>query len=275
MKVNQNDDMHRCTDELMGPIYSMNAHTEFLLLFIAGFAASEYFVKRYFGLQDRRLWVQGIVLGSVLIIFTLKYLSFQTFVAVTLFTLPYCIAVGMLEKFLTKERDHIERFVGKTVAAVILFLILRVCYSAVDANGWFDSAWDSIIALQFHSARKILVYCIGYLFVLDGGTSLVKGILYKFPILTHKVLDNDPSNSAHPRSEIKNAGELIGSMERLLILTFVLVGNYQAVAFSVAAKSIARFKELEDKNFAEYYLIGTSVSVGVAVGMGILLNIIV
>lgn len=253
----------------------MNAHTEFLLLFIAGFAAFEYFVKRYFVLQDRRLWVQGIVLGAVLMIFTLKYASIQTYIAVTLFAAAYCFMVRIAEKILAGDKDHIERFLVKNFGAIILLLMLRIFYSAGESNGWFDSAWDSIIALQFHSTKKILVYCIGYLFVLDGGTSLVKGILYKFPILTHKVLDNDPNNSAYPRSEIKNAGELIGIMERLLILTFVLVGNYQAVAFSVAAKSIARFKELEDKNFAEYYLIGTSVSVGVAVGIGILLNIIV
>lgn len=65
---------------------------------------------------------------------------------------------------------------------------------------------------------------------------------------------------------------LVGIVERLLILTFVLAGSYEAVAFAIAAKSIARFKELDNKNFAEYYLIGTSVSVAVAVGVGVLLK---
>jgi hypothetical protein len=104
---------------------------------------------------------------------------------------------------------------------------------------------------------------------------IVKGILYKFPIMTHQVLDGSSDSAVQRTSEIKNAGELIGIIERLLILTVVLAGNYVAVAFAIAAKSIARFKELDDKNFAEYYLIGTSVSVTVAVGVGVVMKIAV
>ena len=34
----------------------------------------------------------------------------------------------------------------------------------------------------------------------------------------------------------------------------------------IAAKTIARFKQLDDRGFAEYYLLGTLASVAVAVG---------
>ena len=49
-------------------------------------------------------------------------------------------------------------------------------------------------------------------------------------------------------------------------MTFVLTGSSAAVGFVVAAKTLARFKQLDDRDFAEYYLLGTLASVAVAVG---------
>ena len=40
----------------------------------------------------------------------------------------------------------------------------------------------------------------------------------------------------------------------------ILAGQLGAVGFVVAAKSLARFKQLEDKDFAENYLVGTMLS---------------
>jgi hypothetical protein len=60
-------------------------------------------------------------------------------------------------------------------------------------------------------------------------------------------------------------GATIGILERLLIVTFVLAGADAAIGFVVAAKTIARFRLLDDRDFAEYYLLGTLGSVAVAV----------
>ena len=43
-------------------------------------------------------------------------------------------------------------------------------------------------------------------------------------------------------------------LEQTLVLTLLLLQAHAAVGFVVAAKSIARFKELEQQPFAEYYL---------------------
>ena len=59
-------------------------------------------------------------------------------------------------------------------------------------------------------------------------------------------------------------GEAIGIIERLLIVTFVLVGAESAIGLVIAAKTLARFKQLDDRDFAEYYLLGTLASVAVA-----------
>jgi Protein of unknown function (DUF3307) len=64
-------------------------------------------------------------------------------------------------------------------------------------------------------------------------------------------------------------GATIGILERLLIVTFVLAGADAAIGFVVAAKTIARFRLLDDRDFAEYYLLGTLGSVTVAILTGI------
>ncbi|MDQ1322890.1 MAG: hypothetical protein QG587_224 [Chloroflexota bacterium] len=76
--------------------------------------------------------------------------------------------------------------------------------------------------------------------------------------------------SPHHRSSVPTGapariGATIGALERLLIVVFVLVGAEAAVGFVIAAKTIARFKQLDDRGFAEYYLLGTLASVSVAV----------
>jgi hypothetical protein len=59
-------------------------------------------------------------------------------------------------------------------------------------------------------------------------------------------------------------GRVIGLLERTLIYFFVLNGQYGAVGFTLAAKGFTRFKELENRGFAEYVLIGTLLSSGLA-----------
>ena len=65
-------------------------------------------------------------------------------------------------------------------------------------------------------------------------------------------------------------GEAIGVLERLLIVAFVLTANQPAIGFVVAAKTLARFRQLDDRRFAEYYLLGTLASVSVALASGLL-----
>lgn len=62
---------------------------------------------------------------------------------------------------------------------------------------------------------------------------------------------------------LAKGGMVIGQLERALIFFFVLVGQPQAVAFLVAAKSVFRFGELsKSRKEAEYILIGTLMSFG-------------
>jgi Protein of unknown function (DUF3307) len=74
---------------------------------------------------------------------------------------------------------------------------------------------------------------------------------------------------SHAPSPVR-IGATIGVLERLLIVVLVLTGAEAAIGFVVAAKTLARFKQLDDRQFAEYYLLGTLASVSVALATGLL-----
>jgi len=70
--------------------------------------------------------------------------------------------------------------------------------------------------------------------------------------------------------QVKNAGMYIGWLERFLVMTAILVQSPSMVGLILTGKSIARFPELKER-FAEYFLIGTLLSIGLAVIGGLLL----
>ena len=102
----------------------------------------------------------------------------------------------------------------------------------------------------------ILIYFVSYLIALVLGHFFVRALLKKFNI-----------PEAHG---VKGAGAMIGFLERALTLTFVLLGQYTALALVLTAKSIARFEELKNRDFAEYYLVGTLSSIFFAILIGII-----
>lgn len=68
-------------------------------------------------------------------------------------------------------------------------------------------------------------------------------------------------------TEGKRAGGFIGVLERLIILLFLSIGQYPAIGLVLTAKSIARYDEIsKNKDFAEYYLLGTLLSTFIVIG---------
>ncbi len=66
---------------------------------------------------------------------------------------------------------------------------------------------------------------------------------------------------------IQGAGKWIGIMERLIVVALVLLNATGAIGFVLTAKSIARYTQIAEKQVtAESYLIGTLLSVGIALG---------
>lgn len=92
-------------------------------------------------------------------------------------------------------------------------------------------------------------------------------------ILIKLVLERYRIGEAESCKDIKNAGALIGNLERVLTLVFVLIGQYEAIGFVIAAKSLLRFKDTDTAK-TEYVLAGTLLSFGIALVCGLAVSMV-
>jgi len=116
-----------------------------------------------------------------------------------------------------------------------------------------------------------------YRFVMESSVIVLLYVLCSHPIgvIIKKVfLMWNARSKQQLIEETSGAGFVIGILERLIILTLGLLGEFGAVGLVLAAKGLARFEQLKDKNFAEKYLIGTLLSVLLALGCVLIIKII-
>ncbi len=69
-----------------------------------------------------------------------------------------------------------------------------------------------------------------------------------------------------------NVGRFIGTVERIIMLIFLSIGQYSAIGLVLTAKSIARYDRIsKEKDFAEYYLLGTLLSTVIVIVVSLVL----
>ena len=79
------------------------------------------------------------------------------------------------------------------------------------------------------------------------------------------------ANNEETVTGLVSAGEMIGVLERWLIVSFILVNQFAGIGFLLAAKTIFRFGDLthsNDQKMTEYVLLGTLVSFFTALSVG-------
>jgi hypothetical protein len=67
----------------------------------------------------------------------------------------------------------------------------------------------------------------------------------------------------------KGMGRIIGILERGIVFVLVISSNASLIGFIIAVKALARFKELEKKDFAEYFIIGTMSSLLITISLSL------
>ena len=110
---------------------------------------------------------------------------------------------------------------------------------------------------------EIWIYAAAILFI-----TVVSGIVMMVLMSTWSKALNDSNEES-----LNNAGKYIGMLERIFVFTFVVTGNWEGIGFLLVAKSVFRFgdlKESKDRKLTEYILIGTLLSFGMAIAVGML-----
>jgi hypothetical protein len=147
----------------------------------------------------------------------------------------------------------------------LLDQVLHVC--TIIALAWFliRPTWATLRSQLSWSAatgEKVLEAGIVYVVVIFAGGYLIRYLTRNLSAGIKK-----PGETAE---QVENAGMYIGWLERFLVVTAILVQSPSMVGLILTGKSIARFPELKER-FAEYFLIGTLLSIGLAVLGGLVL----
>jgi hypothetical protein len=84
-----------------------------------------------------------------------------------------------------------------------------------------------------------------------------------------------PASTAGPGPAAPTGGDArvfatTSAIERLLIVLAVLVGSFLGAAVVLAIEIVARFRQLQDRGYADWWLLATGGSVAVAVSSGLL-----
>jgi hypothetical protein len=140
--------------------------------------------------------------------------------------------------------------------------------TAAVSGAWLDLMAAPPVGDQgaFHHATLAIVVILALLIVNTKAGSLFVVTLVKPRSSVSGVPPGAPPSGPPP----ERIGQAIGILERLLVVAFVLLRAEAAIGLVLAAKTIARFKQLDDREFAEYYLMGTLASLSVAIFSGLL-----
>jgi len=107
---------------------------------------------------------------------------------------------------------------------------------------------------------NLLILIAGYVTTLLSSSTIVRKVISKiakedFQKINKVTLDT---------------GLIVGLCENILIVTFILVEAYTAIALVFTAKSVVRSRAMQEK--PEYYLVGTMVNVTFSILMGFIIK---
>lgn len=159
----------------------------------------------------------------------------------------------------------------------ILHILTVLAYWIITSKVIEDwTLFEELLNKKIFTNEDVLIIVIAYLII-----TMPVGILIGF--LTKNWQDEiaeddrqkreaNPDGDFPEQESLKNAGKTIGMIERSLVLTFVLMQQYQAIGFLIAAKSVFRFGDLKEsgqRKRTEYILIGTLISFILSILLGI------
>lgn len=164
--------------------------------------------------------------------------------------------------------DSVKLLAQKGNTKRVWFFIDQFLHVLVIVIVW---AWKEKVAINWNllQNQQILVPVTGCLFLLAPASFIIRTIISKWQPAS---ITNITGGS------LVNAGQLIGMIERLMVMTFILLGKWEGVGFMLAAKSVFRFgdlKEAKDMKLTEYVLIGTFLSFGLAIITGLITAMLV
>lgn len=226
-----------------------------------------------FQFKDESISLKNTIIKSIIEIIAL--IAISTWSLNTLWGIFSLVALNAMTYFFDKAKIR-NRFINRLLILVLYCFTLSIFFPKLNNLISLNSLALSIKA--FLEERNFLFFIIKQitwkytLILLSGALLVANEVNHIIRYLLSKFKFKEPTNDEKKNSIDLSRGRIIGIIERLLIYYFVIEGDITSIGFVLAAKSFTRFKELDDRNFAEYVLIGTLLSAFLAVVTGILIK---
>jgi hypothetical protein len=214
---------------------------------------------------SRAYLAHGAIHLLVLVLCVAAFISFQLLISYWFWIMAALYIAVHLGIDRAKQGLVSTARLADSASVFIVDQALHVC--TIVALAWFliRPSWTTLKS-QFSwsaaTADRVLQAGIIYVAVIFAG-----GYLIRYLTRNLSAGIDRPGETAE---QVKNAGMYIGWLERFLVVTAILVQSPSMVGLILTGKSIARFPELKE-GFAEYFLIGTLLSIGLAVLGGLVL----
>ena len=160
-------------------------------------------------------------------------------------------------KFFLKKNRVIKKhqkytFIIDQAMHIAILMIVSYFMIKSDNSYRYNVMIQDILNIMGISIQSIIIFLIQILLVHKPANIFIVNIMRSYKPIDK---ENDSNEST------KKAGRVIGTLERIIMLFFLLIKQYSSVGLVLTAKSIARYNKIsEDKEFAEYYLLGTLLS---------------
>ena len=179
------------------------------------------------------------------------------------------LAIGIGEMRIANQKQDVLDIDGlKSVFKNVkgAFFIDQLLHLAVIVGAvlLYNNEWEVSLPTWLPET-KVLLWIMAFVFCLCPANFFIQNIFKDAKI---SIPNSGKENS------LPNAGRVIGNVERMLTLVFVILGQFEAIGFLLAAKSLLRFKETDTVK-SEYVLVGTLLSFGIAIMMGVAVKLII
>lgn len=157
---------------------------------------------------------------------------------------------------------YMERSVETLYRNRLLSLLMHIIIIGAIFSPLLNAEMDrSIVDFLYESGNYVTDSVFSMLILLFGGLLVMNemNIVLRYSM---KLLKLDPIGKTDETitDQQYNTGRVIGMLERIFIYLFAIAGQYAAIGFILTAKGVVRYKEFENRTFAEYVLIGTLLS---------------
>jgi phosphate/sulfate permease len=222
--------------------------TSFFIFQLIAFIVYEFLIFKRVSFETKNSKILLKVLLTIIISWVASF-NFEFFITAILIGLSF----GVLDYFakIIAKIDKVKRYLFLGFFFLKIIVIYFLCFD-------YDQIFMSIESEYMVADKKLPLIILSFLFCTKPANIIIKELFLISKIKT----------IVATTEELENAGKLIGTLERFLVLTFMILNQFEAIGFLIASKSILRYHDSNTIK-TEYVLIGTMASFAVAIFFGI------